>query len=232
VRPSHRTSELRVPTLSVAVRLAVVGASPIAVELFLPDVARRGRAQLLDDVAALLAADARFVPVRCASRIRLLAKHAISWVAVSRHGSADQGLELVDEPPAVPGSSPAGALVGAAVGAPGAPIAAPGSALASAFGAQVGTPAVVGDALLDAPDDFDESAEELTLFDHQHFVEVELAHGAKLIGTLLDSAPADHSRVIDHLNRAGPFLRLWTTDQHYLISTAQVVAVTELGEVW
>jgi len=74
--------------------------------------------------------------------------------------------------------------------------------------------------------------EELTLYDHQHFVEVELAHGNKLIGTLLDSESADFSRLGDHLNRSGHWLRLWTPDQHYLINAGQVVAVTELGEVW
>ena len=187
MRASQRTSELRVPTVAVAVRLAVVGVAPTAVEMFVPDVARRGRGQLLDDLAAQLAGEARFVPVRTASRIRLLAKHAIAWVAIGRHDAGEPApIELVVEPaePAEPG---------------------------------------------DAPGD---DAEELTLFDHQHFVEIELSHGTKLIGTLLDSAPADHSRVIDHLNRTGPFVRLWTTDQHYLINTLQVIAVTELGEVW
>jgi hypothetical protein len=157
--------------MAVAVRLALVGAAPAAVEMFVPDVPRRGRGQLLDDAAAQLAGDSRFLPVRTANRVRLLAKHAIAWVAVGRH----------DPAPAEPAGEP---------------------------------------------------AEELTLYDHQHFVEVELAHGTKLIGTLLDSAPAEHSRVIDHLNRSGGWLRLWTTDQHYLINAAQVVAVTELGEVW
>jgi len=53
-------------------------------------------------------------------------------------------------------------------------------------------------------------------------------HGTKLIGTMLDSSPADRPRVIDHLNRSGRFVRLWTTEEHYLINTTQVVAVTEL----
>jgi hypothetical protein len=84
----------------------------------------------------------------------------------------------------------------------------------------------------EAPAEPAEIPEELTLFDHQHFVEVELVHGTKLIGTLLDSAPAEQARVGDHLNQLGRWLRLWTTDQHYLINVQQVVAVTELGEVW
>jgi hypothetical protein len=156
----------------VTVRLAIAGATPSAVEMFVPDVPRRGRGQLLDDLAAQLDGAARFVPVRTTSRVRLVGKHAIAWIAVDRRGA--------DEPPAAPA----------------------------------------------------EIQEDLTLFDHQHFVEVELSHGAKLIGTLLDSAPADASRVGDHLNHSGSWLRLWTTDQHYLINVQQVVWVTELGEMW
>lgn len=156
----------------VTVRLAIVGASPSAVEMFVPDVPRRGRSQLLDDLATQLDGEARFVPVRTTSRVRLVAKHAIAWIAIHRRDP--------EEPPAEPAEAP----------------------------------------------------EELTLFDHQHFVEVELAHGTKLIGTLLDSAPADHARAGDHLNHLGHWLRLWTTDQHYLINVQQVIAVTELGEAW
>lgn len=166
-----RTSELKLPTVVVAARLAIVGASPSAVEMFVPDVPRRGRGQLLDDLANQLDGEARFVPVRTTSRVRLIAKHAIAWIAVNRRDP--------EEAPAEPAEIP----------------------------------------------------EELTLFDHQHFVEVELAHGAKLVGTLLDSEPASHARVGDHLNHSGRWLRLWTTDQHYLINVQQVVAVTELGEL-
>jgi len=81
-----------------------------------------------------------------------------------------------------------------------------------------------------AADAADEPPEELTLYDRQHLVEVELMHTSKLVGTLLDSFPADHPRVIDHLNRAGPFLRLWTSTEHYLINASQVITVTEVGE--
>jgi hypothetical protein len=168
----QRTSELKLPTMVVTVRLAIVGASPSAVEIFVPDVPRRGRGQLLDDLATQLGGETRFVPVRTSSRVRLIAKHAVAWISIDRRDP--------DEAPVEPVVIP----------------------------------------------------EDLTLFDHQHFVEVELAHGTKLIGTLLDSAPADHSRVGDHLNQSGRWLRLWTTDQHYLINVQQVVAVTELGEMW
>jgi hypothetical protein len=156
----------------ITVRLAIAGSTPSAVEMFVPDVPRRGRSQLLDDLAAQLDGTARFVPVRTTSRVRLVGKHAIAWIAIDRRDA--------DEAPAEPAEIP----------------------------------------------------EDLTLFDHQHFVEVELSHGAKLIGTLLDSAPADSSRVGDHLIQSGRWLRLWTTDQHYLINVQQVVCVTELGEMW
>jgi hypothetical protein len=141
--------------------------------MFVADVPRRGRGHLLDDLAAQLCAESNFIPVRWSSRVRLLGKHAIAWIAVHRRDP--------DERPST---------------------------------------------------DFSviEPSEELTLYDRQHLVEVELIHATKLIGTMLDSAPADRPRVIDHLNLAGRFLRLWTTHEHYLINASQVVAVTELGE--
>jgi hypothetical protein len=169
---SDRSSELRLPTVVVAVRLALVGGAPSAAELFVADVPRRGRGHLLDDLAALLAADARFLPVRWSNRVRLLGKHAVAWIAIHR-GAADQRPSTDFSP---------------------------------------------------------EPSEELTLYDREHRVEIELLGGTKLIGTMLDSLPADRTRVIDHLNRAGRFLRLWTSDEHYLINIMQVVAVTELGD--
>lgn len=179
----------------VTVRLAIVGGSPSAVEMFVPDVPRRGRGQLFDDLAAQLDGEARFVPVRTTSRVRLVGKHAIAWIALERRETG--------------GGEPEGSAGGAR-----------GSA---ARGIDRTEPE-------EAPAGPAEIPEELTLFDHQHFVEVELAQGTKLIGTLLDSAPAEHARVGDHLNHLGRWLRLWTTDQHYLINVQQVVAVTELGE--
>lgn len=77
----------------------------------------------------------------------------------------------------------------------------------------------------------DAAGDDLAFYDRQHRVEVELLEGGPLIGTLLDSAPADRPRVIDHLNHAGLFLRLWTPAEHYLINTRQIVAVSELSEV-
>jgi hypothetical protein len=175
VSASDRSSELRLPTKVVAVRLALVGGMPSAAEVFIADVARRGRGRghLLDDLAAQLGAEASFMPVRWSNRVRLLGKHAIAWIAVPRGD--------LDDSPSIDSSA-------------------------------------------------ELSEEELTLYDREHRVEIELVHGTKLIGTLLDSSPMDRTRVIDHLNRAGRFLRLWTTHEHFLINTTQVVAVTELGE--
>ncbi len=77
----------------------------------------------------------------------------------------------------------------------------------------------------------EEPSEVFTLYDRQHRVEVELARGPRLEGSLLDSSPADRPRVIDHLNRSGSFVRLWTTKEHVLINKGHILAVTELPEV-
>ena len=158
------------PTKVVAARLALAGAQPITVELFIADVRRRGRGHLLDDVAAMLAAEATFLPVRWSDQVRLLAKHAIVWLAIRRR-----------DPDEMPSR------------------------------------------------DFEDEPSELTLYDREHRVEIQLGTG-KLVGTILDSSPADRPRVMDHLNRAGRFLRLWTSDEHFLINATQVVAVTELED--
>lgn len=173
VAASSRTSELKLPTVAVAVRLAVVGGTPIDVELFVADLPRQGRGALLDDLAALVASADEFLPVRSDHRVQLFGKHAVAWISVTRWDPAER----------------------------------PPRELAS-----------------DSPDG-------LTLYDHQHKVRVELVSGAALTGTLLDSDSADRSRAIDHLNRAGRWLRLWTTDLHYLVNTRQIVSVTELGEL-
>lgn len=166
--------ELRLPTVAVPVRLAMVGASPpesaVDAELFVADVPRPGRGKLIDDLAAMLDAPAGWVPARRNDEVRLVNKHAIAWIALSRRDpDRDPARDFSEEP-----------------------------------------------------------SEVTTLYDQQFPVEVELATGTRMRGTLLDSAPADRSRVIDHLNAARRFVRLWTPEEHYLISTAHIVAVTEL----
>lgn len=163
---------MRLTTRAVPVRLALIGGAPAPAELFVADVPRRGRSELLDAVAGLLTAPTSFLPVRLQTRVRLFGKHAIAWIAVPRRGDeqSDPSKDFSDEPSDVH-----------------------------------------------------------TLYDREHIVEVELERGTKLIGNLLDSAPIDRTRVIDHLNGTGAFLRLWTADEHYLVNVRQIVAVTELG---
>jgi hypothetical protein len=159
------------PTKVVPARLALVGGEPFAAELFVADVRRRGRSHLLDDIAAYLGGEATFVPMRWASHVRVVSKHAIVWVAIRRRDPDDMPSR-----------------------------------------------------------EFDDEPSELTLYDREHRVAIQLAHGAALVGVLLDSSPADRPRMLDHLNRAGRFLRLWTSEEHFLINAAQVVAVTELED--
>jgi hypothetical protein len=153
----ERSTELRLPTIAVPVRLALVGGEPVTAALFVADVARTG-ARLADHIAELVDDAAPFVPARVDTTVKLLAKHAIAWIAVDR----------ADEP------------------------------------------------------------EDDTLYDHEHRVDVALVGGATLTGSLLDSAPADRPRVVDHLNRSGAFVRLWTPSEHYLVNKAQILHVTEL----
>jgi hypothetical protein len=173
-----RSAELRIPTIAIPVRIAIVCDRPegLAIEqaeLFVADAPRRGRSQMLDDLAELLDAPLTFVPVRIGGTVRLVAKSSILCVAIRRR-----------DPDALPST--------------------------------------------EFPD---EPSEVLMLYDRQHRVEIELLHGSKLEGLLLDSSPADRPRAIDHLNHAVHFIRLWTQQEHVLINKAQIVAVTELPEV-
>jgi hypothetical protein len=165
----ERKPELRLPTVAVPVKLALIGREAVTAELFVADVARPGRSQLHDDIAAMLDEAASFFPVRSGDRVRLHAKSSIAWVCAVRHDDDDSGeAEFVDIP-----------------------------------------------------------SEVITLYDRQHHVVVELASGGSLTGTLFDSSPSDRPRVIDHLNHAGRFLRLWTPDEHYLINKDQILHVSE-----
>jgi len=166
-------AELRLPTLAVPVRLAVVGGEVAPAELHVADAPRAGRSDLLDDLGALLDDDEPFVPVRIAGHIRLIGKQAISWVAVKRRDQSRPipvGVETWPEEPS---------LV-------------------------------------------------TTLYDRMHHVELALVGGTKIIGQLMDSLPADRPRTIDHLNRAGRFLRLWTEEEHFLVNKGQIVWVSEV----
>ena len=157
---------MRLPTIAVPVRLALVGHEASSAELFVADVQRRGRGHLVDDLAQVLDDPAGFVPVRVGEEVRLLGKHAICWISVD-----------VAEP-TLP----------------------------------------------------EETEEVFTLYDRQHRVEIELIAGMRLTGTFLSSLPADRPRVIDHLNRAVHFVRLWTPENHFVINKTQIASVTEIAE--
>lgn len=73
----------------------------------------------------------------------------------------------------------------------------------------------------------DSPSDVITLYDRQHRVEIALLGGTRFAGSLFDSSPADRPRVIDHLNRAGRFVRLWTPTDQTLINTAQIESVSE-----
>ncbi len=80
--------ELRLPTLAVVVDLARTSAAPVRVELFVADVPRRGRTELVGDVAAMLDAEPAFVPVRelevaAGPQVVALNKHSILWIEMS-----------------------------------------------------------------------------------------------------------------------------------------------------
>ena len=164
----ERSQELRLPTVAVPVRVALVGRPELlSAHVFVSDVARSGRTQLIDDVVALFEGDGMFVPMRCEPGVRLYGKDALACVAVRRR--------QVEEPAEDP-----------------------------------------------------EHSEVFTLFDHQHRVELELVSGMRLEGSLMDSSPSNRSRAVDHLNRAGRFVRLWSAEEHYLVHKAQILQVTEM----
>jgi hypothetical protein len=70
--------------------------------------------------------------------------------------------------------------------------------------------------------------EELMVYDREHRVEVALAAGEPLRGSVFDSSPAARPRVVDHLNLSGRFIRLWTSAAHVLVNKAQIVRVKEV----
>jgi len=67
------------------------------------------------------------------------------------------------------------------------------------------------------------------LYEARRDVRVELRGGGGLDGELLYSPPEGRSRVVDHLNGAGRFVRLFSGDRVYLVNTAYIVRVIEKG---
>ncbi len=70
--------------------------------------------------------------------------------------------------------------------------------------------------------------EELTVYDREHRVEIALAAGESLRGSVFDSSPAERPRIADHLNGAARFVRLWTSAAHVLVNKDQIVRVREM----
>ncbi len=171
------SSELRLPTLAVSVQLARAGKPSEQVELFVADMPRRTRSQLVTELAELLESEPAFLPVRepeAGGRVAMVGKQAILWVAISLH------------------QLHAGAAVN-------------------------GVPEEV---------EF-EPSEVLNLFDHRHDCRVELDTGLGIDGCVLYTSPADRPRFADHLNERGLFVRIWTSDELYLVNKRHIVRVLE-----
>ncbi len=84
--------------MAVDVQLTLVGAATHPVELFVADIPRKGHSELLDAIAALLDAEAGFIPVRSDGDVRLLGKHAIAWIAVDRDAASDNDEDFAEIP--------------------------------------------------------------------------------------------------------------------------------------
>lgn len=70
--------------------------------------------------------------------------------------------------------------------------------------------------------------EELMLFEHRREVRVTLDDGDEIVGTLVYSAPPESARLIDELNRGGPFFQLWSDRGVYLVRKSMVKTVIEI----
>lgn len=86
---------LRTPTIALPVRLALQGDQATPAALFVPDLPRQSRAQLLDDLAAVLDEDRDFVPVLFGERRVLVNRSAMAYVAVARR-SPNEDDEISD----------------------------------------------------------------------------------------------------------------------------------------
>jgi len=65
------------------------------------------------------------------------------------------------------------------------------------------------------------------LFDQRHQVTLQLGGGITLEGAILYSAPVEHARLMDHLNRPGAFLTLHWSDQVLLVRKSAVLEIIE-----
>jgi len=89
--------ELRIPTVAVAVHLAI---GPHETwyergELFVVDDSKRGHAELVEAIASMLEGPEQFLPFRTGAHVRLVAKAAIVYIAVPNPPAEDAESELV-----------------------------------------------------------------------------------------------------------------------------------------
>jgi hypothetical protein len=70
-------------------------------------------------------------------------------------------------------------------------------------------------------------ADDGELFDVRCLVRVELTGGGALEGELLSSPPAGRQRVVDQLNEAGAFVRLWMPERVCFVNKRMIARVLE-----
>ncbi len=68
------------------------------------------------------------------------------------------------------------------------------------------------------------------LYDIRKRVAVEMAARQIIEGHVLYSAPPTHARLVDYLNQAGRFFRVWTEDTVYLVNKNRVLHVKDFGD--
>ena len=78
--------------------------------------------------------------------------------------------------------------------------------------------------------DKDVETEQEELFDYRREVCLDLDGGRSLEGQLLYAAAPDHARLIDYMNAAPRFFRIFTADRVYLVARAAVLRLWDRSE--
>jgi hypothetical protein len=65
------------------------------------------------------------------------------------------------------------------------------------------------------------------LFDQRHQVSLQLSGGITLQGAILDSAPVEQARLVDHVNQVGSFLALHWGEQIILVRKTAILELIE-----
>jgi hypothetical protein len=76
----------------------------------------------------------------------------------------------------------------------------------------------------------DEPEDEEPLFDYRREVRLDLPGGRTLEGQLLYAAPPEQARLIDYMNAASRFFRIFTADRVYLVARSAVLRLWDLSE--